>query len=96
MDTSSYQAVLCDDFYVFLLGERRIRVHTLCLPVVNSLADVYAGADVQAVVCLLANMGEFQMSFHMFSFKVANEAWLFIFLLVFVCFKNKNRDGEYC
>uniref|UniRef100_A0A7N4P2C8 SEC24 homolog B, COPII coat complex component n=1 Tax=Sarcophilus harrisii TaxID=9305 RepID=A0A7N4P2C8_SARHA len=37
-------------------GERRIRVHTLCLPVVSSLADVYAGVDVQAVICLLANM----------------------------------------
>ncbi|XP_025934837.1 protein transport protein Sec24B isoform X2 [Apteryx rowi] len=42
--------------YTSSKGERRIRVHTLCLPVVNSLADVYAGADVQAVVCLLANM----------------------------------------
>ncbi|EMP40793.1 Protein transport protein Sec24B [Chelonia mydas] len=42
--------------YTSSKGERRIRVHTLCLPVVTSLADVYAGADVQAVVCLLANM----------------------------------------
>ncbi|KYO24427.1 hypothetical protein Y1Q_0002056 [Alligator mississippiensis] len=42
--------------YTSSKGERRIRVHTLCLPVVSSLADVYAGADVQAVICLLANM----------------------------------------
>ncbi|XP_055651261.1 protein transport protein Sec24B isoform X2 [Falco peregrinus] len=42
--------------YTSSKGERRIRVHTLCLPVVSSLAEVYAGADVQAVVCLLANM----------------------------------------
>uniref|UniRef100_A0A8C3SKH7 SEC24 homolog B, COPII coat complex component n=1 Tax=Chelydra serpentina TaxID=8475 RepID=A0A8C3SKH7_CHESE len=42
--------------YTSSKGERRIRVHTLCLPVVTSLADVYAGADVQAAVCLLANM----------------------------------------
>ncbi|XP_054846009.1 protein transport protein Sec24B isoform X1 [Eublepharis macularius] len=42
--------------YTSSKGERRIRVHTLCLPVVTSLPDVYAGADVQAVVCLLANM----------------------------------------
>lgn len=54
-----YQEILHNDFYLVLLGERRIRVHTLCLPVVSSLADVYAGADVQAVVCLLANMGEY-------------------------------------
>ncbi|XP_052035211.1 protein transport protein Sec24B isoform X2 [Apodemus sylvaticus] len=42
--------------YTSSKGERRIRVHTLCLPVVNSLADVYAGVDVQAAVCLLASM----------------------------------------
>lgn len=55
-----YQEILHNSFYLLLLGERRIRVHTLCLPVVSSLADVYAGADVQAVVCLLANMGEYR------------------------------------
>ncbi|XP_070613990.1 protein transport protein Sec24B isoform X2 [Erythrolamprus reginae] len=42
--------------YTSSKGERRIRVHTLCLPVVASLMDVYAGADVQAIICLLANM----------------------------------------
>ncbi|XP_031546670.1 protein transport protein Sec24B isoform X5 [Vicugna pacos] len=42
--------------YTSSKGERRIRVHTLCLPVVSSLADVYAGVDVQAAICLLANM----------------------------------------
>lgn len=43
-------------------GKRRIRVHTMCLPVVNQLSDVYAGADVQAITCLLANMGEASVS----------------------------------
>ncbi|XP_069097270.1 protein transport protein Sec24B isoform X4 [Pleurodeles waltl] len=42
--------------YTSSKGERRIRVHTLCLPVVTSLSDVYAGCDIQAIVCLLANM----------------------------------------
>ncbi|XP_040185309.1 protein transport protein Sec24B isoform X2 [Rana temporaria] len=42
--------------YTSSKGQRRIRVHTLCLPVVNSLPDVLAGADVQAVTSLLANM----------------------------------------
>lgn len=32
-------------------------MHTLCLPVVNSLSDVFAGADVQAITGLLACMG---------------------------------------
>ncbi|XP_006898279.1 PREDICTED: protein transport protein Sec24B-like, partial [Elephantulus edwardii] len=42
--------------YTSSKGEWRIRVHTLCSPVVSSLADIYAGVDVQAAVCLLANM----------------------------------------
>uniref|UniRef100_A0A8C5H3Y8 Protein transport protein Sec24B-like n=1 Tax=Gouania willdenowi TaxID=441366 RepID=A0A8C5H3Y8_GOUWI len=48
-----FQAAL---LYTSCKGKRRIRVHTLCLPVVNQLTDVYAGADVQAITCLLANM----------------------------------------
>ncbi|XP_028272347.1 protein transport protein Sec24B isoform X2 [Parambassis ranga] len=48
-----FQAAL---LYTSSKGKRRIRVHTLCLPVVNQLSDVYSGADVQAITCLLANM----------------------------------------
>ncbi|KAK7144090.1 hypothetical protein R3I93_015062 [Phoxinus phoxinus] len=49
----SFQAAL---LYTSSKGERRIRVHTLCLPVVNSLSDIFAGADVQAITALLASM----------------------------------------
>ncbi|KAJ8269361.1 hypothetical protein COCON_G00119680 [Conger conger] len=48
-----FQAAL---LYTSSKGKRRIRVHTLCLPVVNQLSDVFAGADVQAISALLANM----------------------------------------
>ncbi|KAF4098121.1 protein transport protein Sec24A [Onychostoma macrolepis] len=49
----SFQAAL---LYTSSKGERRIRVHTLCLPVVNSLSDIFAGTDVQAITALLASM----------------------------------------
>ncbi|KAM8973505.1 protein transport protein Sec24A isoform 2-T2 [Pelodytes ibericus] len=49
----SFQSAL---LYTSSKGERRIRVHTMCLPVAASLSDIYAGADVQAVTGLLANM----------------------------------------
>lgn len=42
----------------FSPGERRIRVHTLGLPITNKLADLYATADVQAVATLLTKMGQ--------------------------------------
>ncbi|KAG7274243.1 hypothetical protein CRUP_035646 [Coryphaenoides rupestris] len=48
-----FQAAL---LYTSSKGKRRIRVHTLCLPVVSQLSEVFAGADVQAITCLLANM----------------------------------------
>nr|XP_015205062.1 PREDICTED: protein transport protein Sec24A isoform X2 [Lepisosteus oculatus] len=53
MQVVSFQAAL---LYTSSKGERRIRVHTMCLPVVNSLADIFAGADVQAITGLLASM----------------------------------------
>ncbi|XP_026089897.1 protein transport protein Sec24A isoform X2 [Carassius auratus] len=53
LQTVSFQAAL---LYTSSKGERRIRVHTLCLPVVNSLSDIFAGADVQAITALLASM----------------------------------------
>ncbi|XP_059372244.1 protein transport protein Sec24B isoform X3 [Carassius carassius] len=54
-DTSlaCFQAAL---LYTSSKGKRRIRVHTLCLPVVSQLSEVFTGADTQAISCLLANM----------------------------------------
>ena len=40
----------------FCVGERRIRVHTIALPVSDKLADIYAGCNVQAVTGMLAKM----------------------------------------
>ena len=43
---------------VILAGERKIRVHTLCIPVAKTLADVHANANQLAIVDLLAKMGQ--------------------------------------
>ncbi|XP_013073220.2 protein transport protein Sec24A-like isoform X1 [Biomphalaria glabrata] len=51
--TVSFQAAL---LYTSSKGERRIRVHTLCVPVTNQLSDVFANADQQAIASLLAKM----------------------------------------
>ncbi|EZA50413.1 Protein transport protein Sec24B [Ooceraea biroi] len=42
--------------YTSSKGERRIRVHTLCLPVVANLSDVLHSADQQCIVGLLSKM----------------------------------------
>ena len=42
----------------FPLGERRIRVHTLCLPVTSEPSILYSKFNIQAIVGVLANMGE--------------------------------------
>lgn len=49
--------IICTIMLHFITGERRIRVHTLALPVTNKLQDVYANADPQAIVTLLSKMG---------------------------------------
>lgn len=45
-------------FKKYILGERRIRVHTLCLPVVSTISDVLHSADQQCIVGLLSKMGK--------------------------------------
>jgi protein transport protein SEC24 len=51
--TVCFQAAL---LYTSSKGERRIRVHTLCLPVTESLNEVMYNADVQCMVGLLSKM----------------------------------------
>jgi len=42
--------------YTNPVGERRIRVHTLALPVVSTVHDVISGADQEAVIGMLSKM----------------------------------------
>nr|XP_018670361.1 protein transport protein Sec24A isoform X1 [Ciona intestinalis] len=48
-----FQAAL---LYTTSKGERRIRVHTLCIPVVKSPAEVFNSVDCVAVISLLSKM----------------------------------------
>ena len=43
-------------YFVSFQGERRIRVHTLCVPTTASLQEVIQSADQQCIVGLLAKM----------------------------------------
>lgn len=47
----TFQAAL---LYTSSKGERRIRVHTLCLPTTSSVSDIINSADQQAIVGMLA------------------------------------------
>lgn len=51
--TASLQAAL---LYTTAKGQRRIRVMTVCLPVVNKLADIFKYADQHAVVNIMTKM----------------------------------------
>ena len=48
--------VQCALLYTASCGERRIRVHTLALPVVNDLADLYRAVDGGATAAMLAKL----------------------------------------
>ncbi|KAH8416170.1 hypothetical protein KR222_009732, partial [Zaprionus bogoriensis] len=51
--TICFQAAL---LYTNSEGERRIRVHTICLPVTSSLPEVMHSADAEAIIGLLSKM----------------------------------------
>ena len=44
-------------FILLITGDRRIRVHTLCLPVSDQLAQLYAGLNILPITGVLAKMG---------------------------------------
>jgi len=54
---STVSYVQCALLYTNSNGERRIRVHTMSMPVVGELAPLYAGADQGAIAALLAKLG---------------------------------------
>ena len=54
--TSPVAYVQCALLFTSSSGERRIRVHTLSVPIVQDLADLYNGADAPALACLAAKL----------------------------------------
>lgn len=60
--------------YTSSKGDRRIRVHTLCLPVVSNINDVLVGADQACIAGLLAKMAVDRSLQH--SLSDAREAFL--------------------
>lgn len=61
---------------MFGIGERRIRVHTMCLPIASTVADVIQSADQQCIVGLLAKMGKLP--------------FIFFFIMVSLSYFNRN------
>eukprot|EP00878_Enallax_costatus_P011952 GHUV01012479.1.p1 GENE.GHUV01012479.1~~GHUV01012479.1.p1 ORF type:complete len:992 (+),score=282.52 GHUV01012479.1:492-3467(+) len=49
--------VQCALLHTSSSGERRIRVHTMMLPVLTELSELYRAADGAAIACLLAKLG---------------------------------------
>ncbi|BES93297.1 Sec23/Sec24 beta-sandwich domain [Nesidiocoris tenuis] len=66
-----FQAAL---LYTSSKGERRIRVHTLCLPIASNLSDVLHSADQQCIIGLLAKMAVDRC--HQYSLGDAREAFV--------------------
>lgn len=55
LPTACFQTAL---LHTTCFGERRIRVITLCLPVTDSLSELYASANQVAIAAYLANKGK--------------------------------------
>uniref|UniRef100_A0A0K0FN48 Protein transport protein Sec24A (inferred by orthology to a human protein) n=1 Tax=Strongyloides venezuelensis TaxID=75913 RepID=A0A0K0FN48_STRVS len=54
LDKITIQAAL---LYTSSKGDRRIRVHTMCLPLTSDMLDVYRNFDISASISLLTKMG---------------------------------------
>ena len=60
------------------LGDRRIRIHTLCLPVTKDLTSVFKNFDLRCSASLLTKMGLLLSFFLLILF--------FLFVYDFFCF----------
>ncbi|KAM7539820.1 hypothetical protein Aperf_G00000030252 [Anoplocephala perfoliata] len=56
LDSFAQVVLQCALLYTSAYGDRRIRVHTLCLPVTDSPEAIFNYADEGAVACLVAKM----------------------------------------
>lgn len=52
----------CALLYTTQQGERRVRVHTLCLPTSTQLSSMYRGADLDAHVAVVLKKGNPSLS----------------------------------
>lgn len=55
-----FQAAL---LYTSSKGDRRIRVHTMCVPVTRDVPNIFGSFDTKASISLLAKMGECVLGF---------------------------------
>lgn len=54
--TACFQAAL---LYTSSKGDRRIRVHTLCIPICRDVQQIFGSFDVMASISILSKMGMF-------------------------------------
>lgn len=67
--TVVFQAAL---LYTSSKGDRRIRVHTMCLPTSSDLNEIYNSFDLKATVSLLCKISELLFTFFLNGAKVSN------------------------
>ncbi|CAG9822963.1 unnamed protein product [Phaedon cochleariae] len=78
----SFQAAL---LYTSSKGERRIRVHTMCLPIASTLHDIINSADQQCIVGLLSKMAVDRSM--QSSLSDAREAFINVAIDILSCYK---------
>lgn len=59
VSTVCFQAAL---LYTSSKGERRIRIHTYCLPISPNLNELINGADAEAIIGLVIKMGNYEIN----------------------------------
>ncbi len=68
--TVCFQAAV---LYTSSKGERRIRIHTYCLPVSKNINELVNGADQEAIIGLVAKMGNFLLAKTYFIIKIRHK-----------------------
>jgi len=62
--------------YTSSKSERRIRIHTYCLPVTKNINELVNGADQECIIGLISKMGNYSSSFMNFKFEKVIQFYL--------------------
>ncbi|KRY61286.1 Protein transport protein Sec24B [Trichinella britovi] len=98
LDDNIDQPVVCIQaavLYSTCHGQRRIRVHTICLPTSESILEIHNAADLPAIIALISRMAVDRCLYQQGTIQMAREASVNAVIDCLYAFRSASASREY-
>ncbi|XP_003380073.1 protein transport protein Sec24B [Trichinella spiralis] len=98
LDDNIDQPVVCIQaavLYSTCHGQRRIRVHTICLPTSESILEIHNAADLPAIIALISRMAVDRCLYQQGTIQMAREASVNAVVDCLYAFRSASASREY-